>query len=406
MNDFRVNSKSSKSIKQSAANKIQKAFIKHTYKKHKQQRLRSLTKKKRAAQIIQTALIKNTYRKHRIERLKTIFQNKDETCINTPITFSDYNLVMDYKDYNNNITNIFTVFTNIQMDEINKRVHSYINKNIKSLYFIINKEDEYTISIIHVISGNSDLEQLPSNTIPYDEYPDLFISRDDFKQLFIPCLLNILANCDIINGIKLGQNYAITLESELHSGKEIDIHQDLSVYTCLTYINSPITTELVFSPEILPETSCNPIFRFKTNEHAITSLCFKDENVLHTVPIFTSGNKFFDDEDAGVIENAEFISINRRKYNKPKSRKDVYPVPNRRVILTQIGSKFIPTTLYSCDYGEYEDMMFNIEYDINKYKIATPREHIQLSNDNIESVIEDVIMKDLKIGSVYLTGGY
>ena len=409
MNDFRVNTKSSKSIKRSAAKKIQKAFIKYTYKTHKQRRLRSLTKKKKAAKIIQTALIKNTYIKHRLNRLKTIlFQNKGKSCINKPITFRDDNLVMDYKNYEDYITNIFTVFTNIRMDEIIKKLHEFINTNQNTLYFIIKKEDDETISIIHAIAKKNKikLEQSPSNTIPYDDLPDLFIPRDIFKQICIPYLLNILANCYIINDMKMKKEYIIAVNTELHTSKIIDIHQDLTLYTCLTYVNSPITTELVFSPEILPKTSCNPIFRFKTNENAITSLCFKDELVLHTVPIFTSGNIFMeDDEDAGIIENAEFININRHKHHKPKSRKSIHPVLNRHIIILQIGGNHYPDSYYECDYGEYENMMFNIENDINIYKIASPREHIQLSNDNIESIIENVIMKESKLGSVYLTGG-
>jgi hypothetical protein len=89
------------------------------------------------------------------------------------------------------------------------------------------------------------------------------------------------------------------------------IHKDESVCTCLTYVNSPLSTEIAFDVNVvdLPWLQCSPLFRFESSNKLFT-LYFRDKYIQHTVPIWEEAgvdpsvlNPFEDYETMRIVDN-------------------------------------------------------------------------------------------------------
>jgi hypothetical protein len=103
---------------------------------------------------------------------------------------------------------------------------------------------------------------------------------------FVPYLLYLLSN----SGIELEEyeNEIIVRFTHPHNVSGISgIHKDDTLYTCITYVNSPLSTELAFDvKEVdLPWLQCSPLFRFESSNKLFT-LYFRDKYIQHTLPIW------------------------------------------------------------------------------------------------------------------------
>ena len=232
-------------------------------------------------------------------------------------------------------------------------------------------------------------------------------------------------NIDLIEGISLQITHPINFSE--YSG----IHKDNSIYTCITYINSVLTTEIAFDIETikLEWLQCSPLFRFNTSRQ-ITTLCFSDMYILHTVPIYEEEGK--DPSEINILDIDETMiteTIDGKTYLKfgdylqevdskssPIQPKNVFykhehrkkiQKPEKREILVcgifkfeKFDSQFMPYTVKSIK-TTFSKTPFIVGFDeIQQFKIDSIQEKIELTEDSVE-----IIRTTKTIGDFQLMGG-
>jgi hypothetical protein len=237
--------------------------------------------------------------------------------------------------------------------------------------------------------------------------PEEHITYNDFYETYCyPYILYILANSKI--DFK-GGNEEMFFKLEMIHPRDLGlnpsgIHKDNSCRTCLTYVNSPLSTELAFDIENikLGWLTCSPIFRFDTLGKFFT-LCFNDYYMTHTIPIY---------EEEGVpVEDTNFLQDNyeiKREGDKiffiedgktdgefliPKYRQYVSKPSERKVIVC-----FIEET-------EEDDVEYTYETlldfsSLNAHRLPYEEEKIELTEKSIQ-----VILEEEKIGKAAQKGG-
>jgi len=135
-----------------------------------------------------------------------------------------------------------------------------------------------------------------------------------FENTVKPYILEVLANLNFIDEMKHNHPYMFrcTADDGIDRGPrdKPQVHNDTTFRTILTYIQSPVSTEIMFSNKsknnefnaIVPvsaedEYNSCPLFRFKTSDAEVMTLCFNDDLTHHTVPFFNTGEDIVDDSE-------------------------------------------------------------------------------------------------------------
>jgi hypothetical protein len=213
-------------------------------------------------------------------------------------------------------------------------------------------------------------------------------------------------NIDLSEGVSLSITHPENF-SELTAG----IHKDNSIYTCITCINSPVSTEIAFDTNAikLDWLKCSPLFRFNTSGQ-ITTLCFSDKYIYHTAPIYEEEgidpsrlNRFDDGETMIEVKDTNdgktYLQIGDYLYdNQIPARYTFYKQGYREKI-----KKPVTRQILVCFFFEYN--AYNNEYnpsgrvitfsenpivisidELQKYKIDLVKEKIELTEDSIEKI--------------------
>jgi hypothetical protein len=239
-----------------------------------------------------------------------------------------------------------------------------------------------------------------NNTNELEIYVDLIYPESKYTPIlttyFFPYLFYIFAN----NKINLDEHERKIFKVEMFhpyatSDGATGIHKDETVRTCLTYVDSPLSTELAFDVENLglQWLTCSPIFRFDTH-NALYTLCFNDKYMLHSIPIYEEEGKLAEevnvfDTNYVMRENGEFLDfiengelINR--FLKPEYRKKIATYEKRKVVSCFIESEVeIP-------HDDNPKKTMKITFPISvfyDYKIPYEEETIELSEGAIKTIL-------------------
>lgn len=165
---------------------------------------------------------------------------------------------------------------------------------------------------------------------------------------FLPYLFHIVANSNIdFDDYPDG----FTLEfSHPHNTAEVSgFHKDLSILTCLTYVNSSLSTEIAFDVDMidLPWFTCSPLLRFESSKKLYT-LYFNDDYIHHTVPLWEEEGKGvhmtnpFEEYETFREEGPHLVFGQMQTTNTGVGR-DVHHLKNKEILLLpkkeKVGSK-------------------------------------------------------------------
>lgn len=407
---------------------------------------KSKSRKNKAAAKIQTAF--RNRRQKRLDLLKT--QITSDVCSLEPIEVKNENLFMYLEKDKDHVIPLFNIFSfkskpqgiqtktffeefyNICFDEFDVKHHHYFNISLS-------RDSELTVDCIFSEFAHPITKEFISN------YETKYLTR-----YFIPYIYFILANAKI--DLVVDKKYNIYLSHPTNKSPVSGFHKDQSVRTCLTYVNSPVSTELSFDVDTidLDWLTCSPLFRFNTTRNLYT-LCFNDDLILHTVPLYeddklspsklnpfeeyetfrireepgrgkvgvlgvkqlaSEGRDVYQLNEKGellkleekerVNSRGESLSLDRDDSNRvevliPNNRKKIRENKDRRIIVSFITNGFVnesekpyPTTI---KITESLDVLF-------EYKINSPEERIKLTNDAVKS-----ILTENNLGKLELTGG-
>jgi hypothetical protein len=226
------------------------------------------------------------------------------------------------------------------------------------------------------------------------------------SNYLLPFICYILKNTHI--DLKIG--IVMRIEHPFNFSNIAGIHKDDCIYTCITYINSIVTTEIAFDVEKiqLDWLTCSPLFRFDTLGKLCT-LCFRDKYILHSIPIYEEegkrpsqlnefeGNDMIEKIDENGNPIITFLS-DRYIFSKQLHRKKIQHSTTKRIIL---GCFFYPVENYATDFSDkLTEKILIRKDDMEKYKIKLMQEKIELSQDTVES-----IRTSANIGSFDFKGG-
>ena len=239
----------------------------------------------------------------------------------------------------------------------------------------------------------------------YESVDYLDIEYTDYNvesSYLLPFIFYILKNTHIV----LKEGMVIHIPHPFNFSNISGIHKDNSIYTCITYINSVVTTEIAFDVENiqLDWLTCSPLFRFDT-VGKLSTLCFRDRYILHSIPIYEEEGKKpselneFDDQEEmieDIDENGNPIimfSSDLYIYSKQLHRQKIQRATNRTIL----ACFFYPMNYYT---PELTEQIFIRKDEMEKYKIPLMQEKIELSEHTVET-----IRTSAKIGSFEFRGG-
>ena len=236
----------------------------------------------------------------------------------------------------------------------------------------------------------------------------IIVKKEDtnniINRLFLPFIYYILANCII--DIPHNKNVYLNITHPLNTSGLIGMHKDRSFATCLTYLQSPLTTELAFDEASidLPWLTCSPLFRFDSSNKFYT-LCFNDRYMRHTAPVFNE--KDLTPSKTNKLEVGETIRETANKirfvtkldvdsddsdedsvrvddeFDKPTYRKHV-PIPKDRKVLMVF---FEDTTYMHDEKLKSPSMEITITPEmLNSYKIKHGNKAIELSKNLMQII--------------------
>jgi len=208
----------------------------------------------------------------------------------------------------------------------------------------------------------------------------------------------ILANCKL-NLTEIRQ-YQISILNPMRSFEldlEAGLHKDSTIFTCLTYVDSPVSTELVFDIEALNAAGvdwleCSPIFRFDTTGKFYT-LCFNDNYFYHTIPIY--------EEEGKTIKKANNLSFkvtrSNGKFDLPDGDVREQIIPKYRTLVPKPDIRKVLICFLE-DVKEMEDYVYGITIPVKLRR--RNEEKIELTHDSI-----NVIKNEEFLGRVRQKGG-
>jgi hypothetical protein len=339
-----------------------------------------IMEKNSAAKVIQ-----KYFRKNRVSLLRYI--KKEGVCLQEPIIIGDENVSMYLKTGPTNEQHLFNIF-NFKVQPNGIRDPNFFINFYNVFFETLGKNDVHTFYLQK--NDNNELEI----------YVDLIYSEAKYKPIlntfFFPYLLYIFAN----NKIDLDEGDDRIFKIEMFhpyatSDNPSGIHKDNTVHTCLTYVDSPLSTELAFDVEKtgLHWLTCSPIFRFDTSDSLYT-LCFNDQFILHTIPIFEEEGKLPEEVNEfepnyKMRENGEFIDYIEngeleRRFLKPEHRQKIAKYQNRKVLACFIESDVeIP-------HAENPKKTMKTSFPISVldgYRIQYEEEKIELSEDAVRTIL-------------------
>jgi hypothetical protein len=414
------------SKKNSAATKIQRVLKRYTQKRHMQT---SAAKK-----------IQKAFRNYRINQLNKML--KDPTCLKEPINIKNENLYMYVKigEREKHLFNIFnfkSMTKGIKDPSFFKHFHEMISTNFDEFgivehshkFFFTKNSDGFTLDVL--IRKN--YKEKETNQLK-EKYESLI------QSYFLPFFLYILANCKLdMDEFDEENGFCMDMSHPKNVSEVIGIHKDESIRTCLTYVDSPLTTEIAFDVAVLslPWFSCSPLFRFKTTDKLYT-LCFNDKFIEHTVPFYEEAGKDVSEinpleeyetmrENAGFLEFGEMSTANRGKnvyrningkviklpkkekldwlgrsvplqnitqrYKKPDYRKKMARPETRKVLATFLTEMDVDFSTLS----NKSVLTMKIPFSkIRDYNIDSLEERIELTEDSVNSIITKPFLGDFE----------
>lgn len=369
-------------------------------------RVSSKTKKNRAAKIIQKKYRNYAKRKRLIAEM-----NKPDTCITEPIPVGNENVYMYLKRGEHEEIPLFTIFNFTPLHVENTQSVSTTENTIKSSKFFNDFYDAFHGLKRHPL-GNyfTFLIKFKRNNQIIIKYDKNNITNPDdmllYSKFFYPYMFYILANCKF--NFTVNSQYIINILHPQTEPSLAGLHKDDTIRTCLTYVNSPVSTELVFDEEVINVDwlKCSPIFRFDTSDKFYT-LCFNDEYIYHTPPIYEEEGKpiqkinELENEDEIIRKDGKFYLKDYdadgivREQLIPKHRQHV-PEPKKRKVLMC----FIDEPSETINISEYKHGITITMSEIEHYKLLQQEEKIELSESSIR-----IIMEEEYLGNVRQRGG-
>jgi len=415
------------SKKNSAAKKIQRVLKRHTQKRERQN---SAAKK-----------IQKAFRTYRITQLNKML--KHSTCLKESINIKNENLYMCVKtgEREEHLFNIFNFkpkakgikdqmffkhfheMTSTEFDEFGIVKHSH------NFFFTKNKRG----FILEILIRKKDYTEEETNQLK-KKYESLI------QSYFLPYLLYILANCKLnMDKFDEKNGFSVSISHPKNVSEVIGVHKDETIRTCLTYVDSPLSTEIAFDSKTLGLSwfSCSPLFRFKTTNKLYT-LCFNDTFIEHTVPFYEEAGKDVSEinpleeyetmrENTGFLEFGEISTANRGKniyrsingkvtklpkkekldwfgrsvplqnitqrYKKPDYRKKIARPEIRKVLATFL-------TEMDVDFSKFSNKsILTMEIPFSKirdYNIDSLEERIELTEDSVNSIITKPFLGDFE----------
>lgn len=232
-----------------------------------------------------------------------------------------------------------------------------------------------------------------------------------FKYIFY-----ILIN----NNIDLKRGITIQIVHPRGFSEFSGIHKDNTIHTCITYINSELTTEIAFDTDAieLKWLKCSPLFRFNTSKQ-ITTLCFSDSYIFHTVPIYEEEGK--DPSQLNKLDEYETMreeTVDGKSYlvfgdflkststqpshrfYKPLSRQKTTS-PEKRDILScmMYDYDYTPYYISRLDFNQQPPIIVDFD-EIKRYRVDSIKEKIELSEESVE-----LIRVSKKLGDFQMWGG-
>ena len=346
--------------------------------------------------------------KRQRDRLLKLFtrrprESREHICIDEPIRIGDENLYMYFANKSKIKIPLFNIF-NFQPQRSGIQNKDFFSEFYDTLLYDLKIWNGHTF----YITKNNDVIEIYEKSQLYNRYKDARTPEYNsiVENFFIPYLLYIFAN----NKIILEPN--IVFKADIDNPENFfdptsGIHKDNNLHSCLTYIDSPLSTELAFDlKELQKETdiswmSCSPIFRFDTQEKLYT-LCFNDIFMLHTIPIwekegispselqsFEQGYTVTERDDGKIVHGNPELHV----FMKPEHREKVPPPRNRKIIACFIENSDDDSFTDSIKY----ERPFSI---LDQYKISYSEESIELFQD----AVTDILTKK-SLSKVGLRGG-
>ena len=366
--------------------------------------------KTESAKKIQNFFLKK-YRQYKINKTKT------DICIEEKVSIKPDNIYICFNKEGEEkpLVNFFKFKKKDRIIEPDFFInfYNYLKEHIDSETI-----GENMIFKIHLV--NDELQILA-----HKEIFDKMYEQDELKTFILNFIYYNLINnnIDLKEGISFQITHPIKV-SEAYSG----IHKDNSIYTCITYINSELTTELAFDTNTiqLEWLKCSPLFRFNTSGQ-ITTLCFSDNYIVHTVPIYEEEgtdlsqlNKLDDnytmieepDDEKTYLkfgyhldEESETSPIKPiNVFYKHEHRKKIKTPDKREILVSAIFEferlDFDVRDIFKPIRNEfYEISSISID-ELQKYKIDLVKEKIELTEDSIQ-----IIRTTKTLGDFELMGG-
>ena len=370
-----------------------------------------LTLQKYSTGEIETAAIKiQKFFLNKYEKYKKKIDNKKDVCSTEDVLLE---LEPEVK-----ADNIYICFNNKDKKEIPlvnffrfKEKEDLKAEIFTELYNYMYKKVEPQKRIVYEV-------ELIENYLYIDPHSDIYkdsILNEHAHRFIFYNLIN-LKNIDLSKKIRIQINHPKNF-SEITAG----MHKDHCTYTSITYIKSPVTTEIAFETKTikLDWLTCSPLFRFNTSEQ-ITTLCFSDHYINHTAPVYEAEgkepnevNSMDTDENmiyTGVNDNLqshiEFGYIkdhtwhNQDTFLKHVERQKVQPPKDRKILLLNTYEE----DQYKVFWKDIDFICKNDYYDINelrkKYEIQSVEEKLELSEDNVK-----LFIFSKSLGDFYFIGG-
>lgn len=404
----------------------------------------SLTRKRNSA----ATKIQKLFRKRRarISALKSQLASESCALESEPIRISDENLYMFLKD-EGKVIPLFSIFNFIPnpkaisnrdfFEEFYTFISNEFHEDHPHSFKITKKGSNIEIKTLLLEKSKPyrdkfTKEQIDGLVQKYETYMDSF---------FIPYIFYILANSKI--DLDDPEGYTFDFSHPFNVSGLSGIHKDYSMFTCITYINSPATTELAFDVAEIKWIACSPLFRFE-NTGKLYTLCFNDQLMIHTMPIYEEEGKdraetnAFEDYETvrsregylefGTIKTASSPGSRDRpikqyqyktgevavleKKEKVDSKGNPYPIQSPEYTFvkqhhrTRVPKpkvrKILASFIYDGNSNSYPSVLTtSVDVSIfENFKIGSPEEQIQLS----EGVVDSIITQP-RIGAFKFKGG-
>jgi len=352
-------------------------------------------------------------------------------CSTNPILIGDENLYMYLQETETEteteteipLFNIFNFKPQNGIDDIHffdnfhKLLCEIDNIEYQHVFYIYKDK---TTNNIHITGGVFE-KWLHFGDLLYESLKTLYTEHFDshFKKYILYILANSKINLDV-----LGEYEIYQLEID-HPYRSITftggIHKDYTYFSCLTYLFSPLTTELAFdlkNPH-LNWISCSPLFRFDAKEKLYT-LCFNDKYMVHTVPIYEKEgvdirdlNNFKSPYNMARKNNQLHFGSSQEKpevFLKQDYRQFVTPPEDRKILpsffnIENIHASTTLSKILDSPPGVIEPNIVSFKAivtpsELQNYKVDSEEEKIKLTPDAITSIVHNP-----SLGKIPFAGG-